>query len=59
MKRCAKNIQISLGKEWADIRDRIIQGYDDVDFQIVWAVVKSDIPQIKPKIERVIKDYEG
>ena len=46
-------------KSMAGMRDRIIHGYDDVDLQIVWAVVKSDIPLIKPKIEQVIKDYEG
>jgi len=46
-------------KSMAGMRDRIIHSYDDVDLQIVWAVVKSDIPLIKPKIEQVIKDYEG
>lgn len=46
-------------KSMAGMRDHIIHGYDDVDLQIVWAVVKSDIPQIKPQIERIIKDYEG
>jgi uncharacterized protein with HEPN domain len=35
----------------AGMRDRIIHGYDNVDLQIVWDVVKRDIPEIKPKIE--------
>jgi uncharacterized protein with HEPN domain len=43
----------------AGMRDRIIHGYDVVDLQIVWAVVISDIPHLKPKIEQVIKDLEG
>ena len=46
-------------KGMAGMRDRIIHGYDDVDLQIVWDVVKRDIPQIKPKIERILIDYEG
>lgn len=46
-------------KGMAVMRERIMHGYDNVDLQIVWDVVKSNIPQIKPKIERVIKDYEG
>jgi len=40
------------------MRDRIIRGYDNVDLQIVWEVVKRDIPEIKPKIEQIILDYE-
>jgi len=43
-------------KSMAGMRDRIIHGYDVVDLQIVWAVVISDIPHLKPKIEQVIKD---
>ncbi len=41
------------------MRDRIIHGYDNVDLQIVWDVVKRDIPQIKPKIDNILKEYEG
>lgn len=46
-------------KGMAGMRDRIIHGYDNVDLQIVWDVVKRDIPMIKPKIERILIDYEG
>jgi uncharacterized protein with HEPN domain len=46
-------------KGMAGMRDRIIHGYDNVDLQIVWDVVKRDIPHIKPKIERILIDYEG
>jgi uncharacterized protein with HEPN domain len=46
-------------KGMAGMRDRIIHGYDNVDFQIVWEVIKRDIPQIKPKIELILKEYEG
>lgn len=41
------------------MRDRIIHGYDRVDLQIVWDVVKRDIPQIKPQIQQILRDYEG
>jgi len=46
-------------KSMAGMRDRIIHGYDTVDLQIVWDVVKKDIPQIKPQIQRILADYEG
>jgi uncharacterized protein with HEPN domain len=61
-----KRLPEELGQKYPDIpwkgmagmRDRIIHGYDNVDLQIVWDVVKRDIPQIKPKIAQIIKDYE-
>ena len=42
----------------AGMRDRIIHGYDTVDHQIVWDVVKRDIPQIEPRIRQILSDYE-
>ncbi len=44
-------------KGMAGIRDRIIHGYDVVDMQIVWDVVKQDIPRIKPQIKQILKDH--
>ena len=46
-------------KGMAGMRDRIIHGYDNVDFEIVWDVVKRDVPKIKPQIQQILKDYEG
>ena len=45
-------------KGMAGMRDRIIHRYDDVDYQIVWEVVKSDIPRIKPHIKQILNDYK-
>jgi uncharacterized protein with HEPN domain len=41
----------------AGMRDRIIHGYDLVDMQIVWDVVKIDIPKIKPLIKDILSDF--
>ena len=46
-------------KGMAGMRDRIIHGYDNVDFEIVWDVVKRDVPKIKPQIQQILKDYES
>lgn len=43
----------------AGMRDRIAHGYDRVDLQIVWDVVKVDIPRIKPQIKQILRDYES
>lgn len=45
-------------KQMAGMRDRIIHGYDTVDLEIVWDVVKQDIPKIKPQIQKILNDYE-
>jgi len=46
-------------KQMAGMRDRIIHGYDTVDLEIVWDVVRQDIPKIKPQIEQILRDYEA
>lgn len=46
-------------KGMAGMRDRIIHGYDNVDFEIVWDVVKRDIPEIKPQIRQILANFEG
>ncbi|HEX9923877.1 MAG TPA: DUF86 domain-containing protein [Anaerolineae bacterium] len=45
-------------KGMAGMRDRIIHGYDRVDLQIVWDVVKQDFPQIKPQLQQILADYK-
>lgn len=46
-------------KEMAGMRDRIIHGYDNVNFRIVWDTVKKRIPIVRPQIQQIITDYEG
>jgi uncharacterized protein with HEPN domain len=61
----AKRLPTSLREQYpkipwrgmAGMRDRIIHGYDTVDLQIVWDVVKKDIPEIKPQIQQILADY--
>ncbi len=38
----------------ARTRDRLIHGYEDVDLDIVWAIVTHDLPPLVPVLERVI-----
>jgi uncharacterized protein with HEPN domain len=44
-------------KGMAGMRDRIIHGYDQVDLETVWDVVKRDIPRIRPFIKQIIQEY--
>ena len=46
-------------KGMAGMRDRIIHAYDTVDMEIVWEVVKKDIPIIKQQIMQILEDFEA
>lgn len=58
----AKNISSSFRDkhkkaEWkkiAGLRDKLIHHYFGVDLNIVWDVIKSDIPELKKDIEEII-----
>ena len=36
-------------------RNRLIHGYDSVDFNILWVIVHDDMPNLLQQIEEVIK----
>ena len=42
-------------KSIAGMRDRLIHGYFGVDYQIVWDVVKTEIPRLNKKIKTILK----
>ena len=42
---------------WPDIvalRNRLIHGYDEVDFDILWDIVRHDLPDLIAKLERLL-----
>ncbi len=62
-----KNIPASFRKkypniEWqgiSGIRDKLIHHYFGVDFNVVWEVIKKDIPKLKQEIESLLKKEKG
>lgn len=38
----------------ADMRNKLIHEYFDVDIELVWEVVKKDIPELKNHIQKLI-----
>lgn len=45
--------------EWPDIvglRNRLIHGYDTVDFDILWQIVTDDLPVLVAKLEKILLD---
>jgi len=40
----------------AGMRDKMIHEYHGVDLEIVWEVIKSEIPPFKPKFKKILED---
>jgi uncharacterized protein with HEPN domain len=45
-------------KRLAGMRDKLIHEYHGIDLEIVWEVIKREIPPLKPKIEKVFKELK-
>lgn len=46
-------------REMAGMRDRLIHGYDVVDYQLVWDTVKKRIPVVRLQIQQILRDFDG
>ncbi|MEM5810198.1 MAG: DUF86 domain-containing protein [Candidatus Aenigmatarchaeota archaeon] len=59
-----KNIPLEFRKKYKDIpwreiagmRDKLIHGYFGVDLELVWEVVKRDLPKLKTKIKNILEE---
>ncbi len=41
------------------MRDKISHFYFGVDYKIVWEVVEKRLPEIRPVIQKMLKEMEG
>lgn len=63
----AKNIPERTKRKYADVpwkrmagmRDKLIHEYHGIDLEIVWTVVKKELPPLKPFIEKVAEDIKS
>ncbi len=44
--------------EMRGLRNRIIHNYDDIDYTIIWNVLKNEIPNLIKQIEEIIEEIE-
>lgn len=44
--------------EMARTRDKLIHGYFGVDLELTWNIVKDDLPHLKEKIEKIMKQMQ-
>lgn len=45
-------------KEIAGTRDILIHAYFSVDLELVWEIVEKDLPELKDRIEKILKQKE-
>jgi uncharacterized protein with HEPN domain len=61
-----KNIPEEMRKKYPDIpwrsiagmRDKVVHAYFGVNLERVWEVVKRDIPNLRPKFEKILKELK-
>jgi uncharacterized protein with HEPN domain len=41
-------------KQMAGARDRLIHGYFDVDLDIIWSIIRSDLPPVIKALESIL-----
>ncbi len=46
-------------REVISLRNRVVHGYDTVDLNVVWQVVKSDLPQLLRDLDAIIAQEES
>lgn len=44
--------------EMRGLRNRIIHNYDDIDYKIVWRVLKNELPKLIQQLEAIIDEIE-
>jgi uncharacterized protein with HEPN domain len=40
--------------EIVSLRNRLIHGYDEVDFDILWEIIQSDLPRLVSRLEEIL-----
>ncbi|ABR31536.1 hypothetical protein SU69_08580 [Thermosipho melanesiensis] len=46
-------------KEMAGFRDKLIHFYFGIKYELVWNTIKIELPELKNKIEKVLKELGG
>jgi uncharacterized protein with HEPN domain len=43
-------------RDIADLRNRLIHGYDSINFDILWAILREDMPPLIARLENILKE---
>lgn len=54
--QCRQNYPSIAWRQITGTRDRLIHGYFDIDLDIVWNIVSSDLPSLINQLEEILPD---
>ncbi len=43
-------------RDVADLRNRLIHGYDTIDFDRLWTIIKQDLPPLIEQLEAIVRE---
>ena len=46
-------------KKLEEIENHLLYKYWDIDYNLIWKMVKKELPQLKPKIEKILKELDN
>jgi uncharacterized protein with HEPN domain len=62
-KRVDSNFRLKYSSiPWSDLaktRDKIIHHYEGVDYELVWGVITTNIPELHFQIEQIINEHDN
>ncbi len=45
-------------KGMSGMRDRLIHAYFGIDYELVWQTIKKDIPELKPRLTKILEEFQ-
>ncbi len=55
LEKITKEISLNYARQIVGMRNRIIHAYDAVDDEVIWAIVKKYLPDLKREIEALLE----
>ncbi len=41
-------------REIVDLRNRLIHGYDSIDYDVLWSIIKHDLPPLAVELQQIL-----
>ncbi|HUX01069.1 MAG: HepT-like ribonuclease domain-containing protein [Phycisphaerae bacterium] len=45
-------------RDVVDLRNRLIHGYDEVNLDILWAIVQKDLPALAAELDKILASFD-
>jgi uncharacterized protein with HEPN domain len=55
IEKLTKEVSLNYSRQIVGMRNRIIHAYDSIDDEIVWAIVKKYLPELKLELKELLK----